>query len=75
MTDKEIYCHIDRRLYRIKWRVQGFENYAFAENRKLYNLTTGNEVGKVLKGGYTFGYNLKGKFYSLKKLKPLITKV
>ncbi len=34
----------------------------------------GFEVKQVLKGGYTRGYNLKGKFYSLKKIAATFAK-
>ncbi len=70
----EFYDSKKRRLVPIKWQIVGIENYCFAKNNKCYNRTTGFEVNQVVKGGYTLGYNLGGKFYSLKKLKLLLIK-
>jgi hypothetical protein len=52
--------------------IEGHENYGFAANKRCYNLTTGFEVKQVVKGGYSRGYNLSGKFCSLAKLRPLL---
>lgn len=75
MIRTEIYDPHSRKIHKIRWHIRGFDNYGFADNKRLYNLTTGFEVKKVLKGGYSQGYNLRGKFYSLKKIKPLIIKI
>jgi hypothetical protein len=64
-----------RRLYRKKWIIIGYDNYCFAENKKLYNRTTGFQLRQVVKGGYSRGYNLEGQFFSLKKLVPLLRTV
>ena len=56
-----------------KWVIECHPLYFFSEEKKLYNINTGKEVKPVLKG-YTIGYNLNGKFYSRKQLKPLIKK-
>jgi putative salt-induced outer membrane protein YdiY len=68
----EFYDSKTHRIVRKKWMIVGYDNYCFAENKKLYNRTTGFEVRQVLKGGYTRGYNLVGIFFSLKKLRPLL---
>jgi hypothetical protein len=75
MKRTEIYDPATHRLYTIKWHIGGYKNYGFAANKKLYNLTTGFEVKQVIKGGYTKGYNLSGKFHSLKQLRPLLHKI
>ena len=75
MNRKTFYDRTTGRDTHLKWFINGQPNYCFAENKKLYNRTTGFEVKQVLKGGYTRGYNLKGKFYSLKKLRPLLRKI
>lgn len=57
----------------ISYQIQGFENYAFGSDKKLYNLKTGRQIKKCLKG-YTRGFNINGKFMTLNKIKPLLVK-
>lgn len=57
----------------ITWLIDGFPQYGFGSDKKLYNLKTGRVIRKVVKG-YTTGFNLNGKFYSLQKIKPLLRK-
>lgn len=59
--------------YHLKYQLKGIPGYAFADNKKLYNLQRQTEVKKTLIG-YTVGFWIKGKFYSLKALKPLLEK-
>jgi putative salt-induced outer membrane protein YdiY len=54
----EFYDSQIRRIVRKKWTIEGCDNYCFAENKKLYNRTTGFEIRQVLKGGYTRGFSL-----------------
>lgn len=56
--------------YNCKWQVVDMPEYQFAK-KKLFNVKRGTEVKKVLKG-YTVGYNLRGKFYSLARVKKMI---
>jgi len=56
-----------------KWVIKDHPLYFFSADKKLYNINTGKEKKPVLKG-YTVGYNLNGKFYSRKQLRPLIEK-
>jgi hypothetical protein len=58
---------------KIKWKIKGFDNYVFTENKKLFNLQTGREIRQILNGG-SYGYCLKGRFYTLNKLKLLVYK-
>lgn len=67
-------CDKKGSLFSLKWTIEGYPDYAFFENKKLYNLKNGREIKQVLKGGYTRGYNLNGKFISLCKLRGLVTK-
>jgi hypothetical protein len=53
--------------------IKGFENYAFCKDKNLYNLKRGRKVKKIYNNGCV-GFNLNGKFYSLKKIKPLLYK-
>lgn len=57
----------------IVWQIEGFPAYGFGKDKRLYNLQRGREVRKVLKG-YTLGYNLAGRFYSLNQIRPLLRK-
>jgi len=58
-----------------KWSIKGHDNYYFTTNRKMYNSKTNRVIKKVVKGGYSIGYVIDGKFTTLKNLKPLIKKI
>jgi hypothetical protein len=53
--------------------IKGFDNYAFCDDKNLYNLKRGKKVKKTYNNG-CFGFNLNSKFYSLKKIKLLLYK-
>lgn len=57
-----------------KWQIINVPNYFIGNDNKVYNLKTGKKLQMQLKG-YTKGYYLSGKFYSLKQLRPLLTKI
>ena len=59
--------------YEAKWMIGEMPEYQFAK-RKLFNVKRGKEVKKVLRG-YSVGYNLRGKFYTLEKIKKMIKPV
>jgi hypothetical protein len=59
--------------YEAKWMVGVMPEYQFAK-KKLFNVKRGKEVKKVLKG-YSVGYNLRGKFYTLKQIQKMIKPV
>jgi len=56
-----------------KWRIKGYDNYVFGNDKKLYNLLREKEVKPKLKS-YTIGYNIAGKFKSRKQLKMMLIK-
>jgi hypothetical protein len=58
-----------------KWSIYGHDNYYFTTGKKLYNTKTNRVIKKVVKGGYSVGYVVDGKFITLKKLKLIIKKV
>lgn len=55
----------------IVWVIKGIDNYGFGKDKKLYNLKRYSVIKQTINGG-SKGYWLKGKFFSLKKLKPLL---
>ncbi len=59
--------------YNSKWQIKGMPEYQFAK-KKLFNAKRNREVKKVLKG-YTVGYNLRGKFYSLNAIKKMVVRI
>ena len=58
-----------------KYSLKGYDNYYFTTENKLYNSKTNRIIKQVVKGGYSRGYVIDGKFISLNKLKPLISRV
>tara|TARA_R110001632_G_scaffold137804_1_gene253402 strand:+ start:1359 stop:1625 length:267 start_codon:yes stop_codon:yes gene_type:complete len=58
-----------------KWEIKGHEDYYFTSLKELYNSKTNRIVKQVVKGGYSTGYVIDGKFKTLKKLNPLISKI
>jgi hypothetical protein len=59
--------------YSYKYYVSFAPEYVFTTCGKCVNLKRGTIVRHVLKR-YTKGFNIRGKFYSDKKLKPYLTK-
>ncbi len=57
-----------------KWNIKTEENYFVASDNKVYNLKTKKKLQMQLKG-YTKGYYLSGKFYSLIQLRKLLVKI
>jgi hypothetical protein len=57
----------------VKWLIKGYDEYAFGEDRKLYNITTGRILNPAYPNG-CIGYYLRGKFKSLTALRKLIYK-
>jgi hypothetical protein len=58
---------------RIKWYIEGFDNYAFGEDKKLYNIQRGKEINEKVNGG-SMGWWLGRKFMIKSRLEPLIRK-
>ena len=57
-----------------KWRLNFTDNYIVADNNKVYNTKTNTLLQMQLKG-YTKGYYLHGKFYSLNVLRKHLVKI
>ncbi len=56
------------------WDIEGFPEYFFGADKELYRYDSRGTIRKnkrlVLR--YTQGYSLKGRFYSLSQLRPLL---
>lgn len=57
-----------------KWLIDGQPDFFITEDKKMYRLKTQREI-KLTLNGYTKGYYLNRKFFSLHQLRPLIRKV
>ncbi len=56
------------------WSIEGHTGFFVGEDKKMYNIATRREIRMVL-NGYTKGYYLNRKFYSLTRLRPLLRKI
>lgn len=66
-----MYLEVSQQI-KIKWYIEGFETYAFGEDKKLYNLLRGKEIKQKVNGG-SVGWWLGRKFLTYKSMKPLLT--
>lgn len=55
-----------------KWEILGHKNYYFTTKNKLYNSKTNRIIKQTVKGGYSRGYVIDGRFITLTKLKPML---
>ena len=56
-----------------KYRLKFATNYVFSKE-KCFNSKTNREIKQVYNNG-SIGYNINGKFHSLKSLKPNLEKI
>jgi hypothetical protein len=58
------------------WDIEGHPEYFFGADKKLYRVTKQGHLkeNKLQIIGYTKGYILKSKFFSLVKLRPMLKK-
>lgn len=54
--------------YDLIYRLDFANNYQFTKCKKCFNIKRGKQIKQVIQGG-SIGYNIKGKFYSLTRLK------
>ena len=59
--------------YTIKFEVDFAPEYVFNKYKECFNAKTGRRIRQVYNNG-SIGYSIRGKFYSLKKLKPYLRK-
>jgi hypothetical protein len=57
-----------------QWDIDGFPNYFFNSKKQLFRVSNTGSIreNKMIMIGYTKGYVLKSKFYSLTKLDTLL---
>jgi hypothetical protein len=60
--------------YTCKYRLKFANNYAWTNCGKCVNLKTNRLIKQVYKSG-SIGYVIKGKFYTLKKLRTQLEKI
>lgn len=56
------------------WNIEGYPNYFFGDDKQLYRFDSRGRIqrNKRVMIGYTQGYILKSKFFSLLKLRPML---
>lgn len=56
------------------WDIDGFPDYFFGDDKQLYQYGSRGAIrkNKRIVVHYTQGYSLKGRFYSLARLRPLL---
>lgn len=59
--------------YTVKYELSTHPEYVWNKYDECYNLKTGRRIRQITKNG-TIGYCIKGKFKSLKNLRPLLRK-
>ena len=60
--------------YTLVWEVKDYEEYKFSSCGKCFNTKRGTELKKVMQGG-SIGYNVRGKFITLKTLRLRMVKI
>ncbi|MBD2704709.1 hypothetical protein IC229_29005 [Spirosoma sp. BT702] len=57
-----------------EWDIKGFPDYFFGADKQLYRYDARGSIrkNKRIVVRYTQGYSLKGRFYSLSQLRPLL---
>lgn len=59
--------------YTVKYELDFAPEYVWVDDKLCFNAKTGRRIKQVYKNGM-IGYSIKGKFYSLKRLKPYLRK-
>lgn len=61
--------HTKTESYNLKWQLKFAPNYKISTCGKIFNIKTGKELKKTINGGYSIGYWISSRFYTLKKLR------
>jgi len=57
-----------------KWKLSFNDNYQWSNENKLYNVKTMREIKKTV-NGYSIGYWINKKFYTLENLRKQLVKI
>ena len=59
-----------------KWNITGYPNYFFGDDKQLYRIDSRDRIhqNKRILKGYSQGYVLKSRFFSLNRLRSLLVK-
>lgn len=60
--------------YNFVWQIKNAERYKLTKDGKIVNCQTMQELKRVV-NGYSIGYNINGRFYSLSKLRTMLEKI
>lgn len=60
--------------YDAVWQIKGMDNYVVTADGKVINKTTGKVLQRQVKG-YSIGYYLNGRFYTLQIIRKQFTKI
>ena len=60
--------------YRFVWQINFAPHYKVTKDGKIVNCRTMRELKRTV-NGYTIGYNIKGRFYSLAQLRSMLEKI
>lgn len=60
--------------YDAVWQIKGLDNYFVTKNGVIFNSLTQKSLKRTVKG-YTIGYHIQGRFYSLSKLRTMLEKI
>lgn len=59
--------------YTVKFELDFANEYVWVDDKMCFNSKTGRRIKQVYKNG-SIGYSIRGKFFSLKRLKPHLRK-
>lgn len=59
-----------------KWNIAGYPNYFFGEDKQLYRIDSRDRIhqNKRILKGYSQGYVLKSRFFSLDRLRTMLVR-
>jgi len=60
--------------YTLKYQIRFATNYKFTKCEMCFNDKSGRKIKQIYNSG-SIGYNIQGKFYSLKKLRASLEKI
>ena len=70
----ENYISYNKKKIKLTYCILGYEHYCFAENKQLYNTTTGRQIKKTMNCS-SIGWWINKQFFTKNKLRPLLVKL